>query len=158
MDRPKIEEFLELCEKKTPGEWKAENKHGLIEGEIWITATEKGGDCNDRFSIAAVRRGCDEAGGEIENCNDAAFIAAAGTDAQSIAKYAIGQEQKAALMEKAFDILAKERVEGFSCNDCSFYSSCTKESPDCKQFEQVKNYWLSEAERQLKEDHNDKLG
>ena len=142
MDRPKIEEFLELCEKKTPGEWKAENKHGLIEGEIWITATEKDGDCNDRFSIAAVRRGCDEAGGEIENCNDAAFIAAAGTDAQSIAKYAIGQEQKAALMEKAFDILRKLD------EDCP-YKDCPDQILNCHQC--ILRYALSEAERQLKE-------
>ena len=138
MDRPKIEEFLKTCSYKTPGPWNYEFKPypnvGLSE------MTKEAIIYSDDDSILRHT--------EIPSPNreDFEFIAAAGTYAESIAKYAIEQEQKAALMERAFEILRK-------LDENCPYKDCPDPISNCHQC--ILRYALSEAERQLKEENHD---
>jgi hypothetical protein len=77
------------------------------------------------------------------------FIAFAGF----VAEYVLEQEQKALLMEKAFDISldlgfkcpAGKRIFGETNETCTKKESCR----DCR-----RNYFIQEAQRQWKEDNN----
>lgn len=129
MDRPNIEQFLELCKKKTPGNW------GFEKGKI-----------ERRDPRPAIISYVDEFGewinGDISNLDDASFIAAAGTYAESIAQYAL-------LMEKAFENITEL---GDNCPyDENKTVGCFNpelKCPDC-----VKEWALHKAERQLKEEN-----
>jgi hypothetical protein len=142
MDRPKIEEFLEACKKKTPGPWLIDtcNNGESCWCRLVITASEPTNNWRDNCIIPD---------GSVSK-NDAEFIASAGTNAESIAQYAIDKEQKAALMEKAFEI---RHTLG---NDCPSerYGICRyQKAQSCGECR--KNYSLAEAGRQLKEENHD---
>jgi len=123
MVRPPIEEFLEICKNKVPGTWEYdEYKHrpGF--------AIYHDGAIGDWFGCIA-ERGED---GDIINDNrkekiknNGKFIAFAGTNAESIARYALELEKQLELQQRKFN-KARELFEDYhlvwcgvaECGEC----------------------------------------
>lgn len=75
--------ILALCDATLALDAKATNNADLcVLGEIWITAPSQ----ETTASIAAIRRGCEEAGGDAENEADAALVVAYRTSAPRLAR------------------------------------------------------------------------